>query len=69
MEIRESAVVAFGDPADGAFKGVLGGVDVAVVAWFGIALRFEDGDESFCFMHIESEVECAWRVRVRFHSF
>ena len=62
MEIGELAIVAFGNPADGAFEGVLGGADLAVEAWLRIALRFEDGNGCFFFMDVESEVECAWRV-------
>ena len=42
----------------GAFEGVLGGGDGAVVSRFGIVARFEDDDDGFCFMNVESEVEC-----------
>ena len=44
----------------GAFEGVLGGGDGTVVSRLGIAMRlaFEDSDDGFCFMKVESEVEC-----------
>ncbi len=28
----------------------------------GFTMRFEDGDDGFCFMNIDSEVECLWCV-------
>ena len=37
---------------------LLGGGDGSVVTRFGVAVGFEDGDDSFCFMNVESEVEC-----------
>ena len=61
--------MGFGDSADGAFEGVLGGVDFAVVSGLGVAVGFEDGNGCFFFMHVEAEVECAWCARVRFHSY
>ena len=69
VEIGEGAVVAFGDPTDGAFQDMLGGVDFPVKAGLRVAFVFEDGDGCFFFMHIKSEVECAWCVRVRFHLY
>ena len=38
------------------YESVLGGGDGAVLPRFGIAFRFEDGDDGFCFMNVESEV-------------
>ena len=58
VEIREFAILVFGNLAYHLFKSVLCGGDGTVVARFGIAIAFEDGDDSFCFMNVESEVEC-----------
>ena len=42
VEVGEFAFLVLGDASHGAFKGVLGGGDGAVMAWFGIALTFEN---------------------------
>ena len=42
----------------GAFEGVSSGGDGAIIPRLGIAVRFEDGNDGFCFMNVESEVEC-----------
>ena len=42
----------------GRSQGVLGDGDGAVVPRLGIAFRFEDGNDGFFFMNVESEVEC-----------
>ena len=62
VEIGELALLVLGDAPHGPFKGVLGGFNRAVVAGLGIAVRFQDGDDSFFFMNVESEVECLWCV-------
>ena len=38
----------------GAFEGVLGGGDGTVVPRLGIAVRFEDGNDGFCFKRASS---------------
>jgi hypothetical protein len=57
VKVGEFAFLLLGDPAHGSFKGVLGGADRAVVAGFGFTVGFEDRNDSFCFMDVESEVE------------
>ena len=42
------------EKSHGSFEGVLSGGDGAVVPRLGIAIRFEDSDDGFCFMNIES---------------
>ena len=58
VEVGEFPVLLFGNTTYGALQGKLGSGDVAVVAGFGITVGFEDGDDSFCFMDVESEIEC-----------
>jgi len=58
LEVGEFAFLVLGDPPHGSFEGVLGGSDGTVMAWFGIALTFENGDDGFCFIYVESGVEC-----------
>jgi hypothetical protein len=58
MEIGELAVLSFGDLAHNSLKSMLCGGNGSVMAWFGIAITFKDGNDSFCFMDVESEVEC-----------
>lgn len=58
VEIAKFPVLVLGDAAHGALQGVLGGGDSPVVSRFGVAIRFQDGDDGFCFMDVESEVEC-----------
>ena len=62
VEVAEGAILTLGNAPHGSLQGMLGGGDGAVVAWLGLALRVEDCDDSFCFMHVESEVECLWCV-------
>ena len=40
------------------YESVLGGVDGAIVPRLSITMKFQDGDDGFCFMNIESEVGC-----------
>ncbi len=58
MEIGEISVLGFGDLAHRSFQSVLGGGDGSVVTGLGVTVGFEDGDHSFCFMDVESEVKC-----------
>lgn len=58
VEVGEWKVLIFGDAPYGSLEGVLGGGDGTVVARFGVAMRFEDGDDGLFFMNVESEVEC-----------
>ena len=58
VEIGEIASVGFGDAANASLQSVLGSGNGAVVARFGFAVTFEDGDDGLFFMDIESEVEC-----------
>jgi hypothetical protein len=51
-----------GDPANDALQGMLAGGDAAVVAWFRVSIGFEDRDDGFFFMNVESEVGCPCRV-------
>ena len=46
VEVGEPEIPAFGDAAHGAFKGVPGGGDAAVVLGFGLAAGFQDGDDN-----------------------
>ncbi len=62
VEVGEPALLLAGDAAHGALQGVLGGGDAAVGAGFGVALRFEEGDDGLFFMHVESDVEWFGRV-------
>ena len=59
VEVGKLALLAFGNAAEGPLKTMLAGCDAAVVAGLGIAIRFEDGDDSFRFMDVEADVECA----------
>ena len=59
VEVGELAVLAFSDAAHSSLQGVLGGGDAAVVTRLGITIGFEDGDDSFFFMDVESDVEFA----------
>ncbi len=58
VEIREFAALIFGDAAYGTFEGMQRGGDRAVMAGFGVAIGFEDGNDGFCFMHVETDIEC-----------
>lgn len=58
VEVGQFSSLGFGNASHGAFEGVLGGADGAVVSRFGFSVGFENGDDSFCFMNIESEIEC-----------
>jgi hypothetical protein len=58
VKVGELAVLFFDDASHRSFKGVLGSGNASVVAGFGITIRFEDCDDSFFFMDVESEVEC-----------
>jgi len=62
VEIGEIASVGFGDAANASLQSVLGSGNGAVVARFGFAVTFEDGDDGLFFMDVESEVECLWCV-------
>ena len=67
MEVVEFALLALGDTAHDALQGVLGGGNASVMSRLGIAIRFEDGDDRFCFMNVESEVRCYyWNVCIDF---
>ena len=54
--------MGFGDTANASLQSVLGSGNGAVVARFGFAVTFEDGDDGLFFMDVESEVECLWCV-------
>jgi len=60
VKVREFTILAFSNATDGPFESVLGGGDGTVVPRFGIAITFEDRNDGFCFMDVESEVECLW---------
>jgi hypothetical protein len=62
VKLAEFAPLGLGDPANDALQGVLAGGDAAVVAWFRVSIGFEDRDDRFFFMDVESEVECPCRV-------
>ena len=62
MEVGKLSVVVFGNTANGSFEGMLRGGNGAVVARFGAAVIFEDGDDGLFFMNIKSEIECLWCV-------
>lgn len=55
-EIREFAFLLPGDASDSSLDCVLGCPDASVVTGLCIAITFKDGDNSFCFMNIESDV-------------
>ena len=57
VKIGEFAILALGDSTHRSLQSVLGGGDGTVVTRFGIAVTFENGDDSFCFMNVESDVE------------
>ena len=42
----------------GSFQDVLSGGDGAVVSRLGIAVRFEDGNDGFCFMEVYCVAGC-----------
>ena len=58
MKVGKFSLLGFGNASHRSFEGVLGGVDGAVMSWLGFAVTFENGDDSFCFMNVESEIEC-----------
>ena len=58
MEVPELEIPALGDAPHDPFQGVLGGGDGSVVLGFGLAVGFQGGDDGFCFMDVESDVEC-----------
>ncbi len=58
VEIAELPVLVLGDAPHGPLQGVLGSGDGPVVTGFGFPICFEDGDDGFCFMDVESDVEC-----------
>ena len=60
--LAEFAPLGLGDPANDALQCVLAGGNAAVVAWFRASIRFEDRDDRFFFMDVESDVECPCRV-------
>lgn len=62
VEVGELALLAFGDAAHSALQGVNGSGDGPVMPRFGVAVGFEDGDDSFCFMDVKSQVQCLWCV-------
>ena len=62
VEITELPVLVLCNFSHHFFQSMLGGGDGAVVTRFGITITFEDGDDSFCFMDVKSEVECLWCV-------
>lgn len=62
VEIGELEVMTFGNAANGSFESVLGSGNGAVMLGEGLAVGFEGGDDGFCFMDVESEVECLWCV-------
>jgi hypothetical protein len=59
VEVGEFPILGFGDLAHDSLKSMLGGGNRSVVSGLGVPAKFEDGDDSFCFMDVESEVECA----------
>jgi hypothetical protein len=57
VEVGELALLVFGDAAHGMPQGVNGCGDGPVMPRFGLAVGFEDGNDSLCFMDVESEVK------------
>ncbi len=58
VKVAELDVLFFDNAPHRPLESMLSGGDGSVVSWFGIAITFENGDDSFCFMNVESEVEC-----------
>lgn len=58
VEVGEFPILGFGDLAHDSLKSMLGGGNRSVVSGLGVPAKFEDGDDSFCFMDVESEVKC-----------
>ena len=52
IKVAEFEILFLGDPSHRPLQGMLGGGDGSVMPGLCIAIRFEDGDDSFCFMDV-----------------